>query len=228
MLTNGRLNFFLSTQPYYFNPVLLAFHLTLSLVFHVVCGFAALFSGIVAMLTQKGGLRHRFWGRIFVFSMLGVSLTAVHIALFRHHLFLLFIGVFAAYMNFSGYRSVRNKSLTPTFWDWVVLVVAGVNGFLMVFTFQIILLVFGGLSLGLVIQDIRFYWLLQTGRKLNVRQWLLRHIGMMLGTYISTATAFIVVNIREFNPPWLPWLLPTFLGVPMILYWLRKAGSTNQ
>jgi len=50
---------------------------------------------------------------------------------------------------------------------------------------------------------------------------------MMLGGYISTCTAFLVVNFTEVQYPVLVWLLPTIIGTPLIAYWTRKTVKTN-
>jgi hypothetical protein len=51
---------------------------------------------------------------------------------------------------------------------------------------------------------------------------------MMLGAYISTATAFLVVNITMINYPWVTWLVPTFIGTPLIVYWTNKYTIKNK
>lgn len=43
----------------------------------------------------------------------------------------------------------------------------------------------------------------------------------MVGSYIASVTAFLVVNI-EFLPPVLIWLAPTAVLVPLILVWTRR------
>jgi len=45
---------------------------------------------------------------------------------------------------------------------------------------------------------------------------------MMLGAYISTFTAFLVVNIQSENYAYLIWLMPTFIGTPLIVFWTMK------
>ena len=40
---------------------------------------------------------------------------------------------------------------------------------------------------------------------------------MMAGT-IATVTAVMVVNV-SMNPVWLPWLLPTIVITPLIVWW---------
>lgn len=58
-------------------------------------------------------------------------------------------------------------------------------------------------------------------KKLRWRDWLGKHIGGMLGSYIGVITAVLVVNghrIPVLNevPVLLIWLLPTIIGTPII------------
>jgi len=51
------------------------------------------------------------------------------------------------------------------------------------------------------------------------------HIQRLLGAFIASFTAFLVVNLEylpDFIPGWTYWLLPTLLITPLISYWVRK------
>lgn len=48
-------------------------------------------------------------------------------------------------------------------------------------------------------------------------QWLLMHITAMLGAYIATFSAFLVVNIG-FVPKTLLFIVPTLVGTPFIAW----------
>jgi hypothetical protein len=99
---------------------------------------------------------------------------------------------------------------------------AAINGVVMVATFNPVLLVFGAISIFLVLQDINTQLLLRKAKELRKLSWLRKHIGMMMGAYIGTLTAFLVVNINDFQPAWLLWLLPTFILVPLMRFWTKK------
>ena len=47
------------------------------------------------------------------------------------------------------------------------------------------------------------------------------HLGRMLGGTIAALTAFTVVNVR-IEPAFVPWLAPTVLLTPLIVYWVRR------
>lgn len=202
--------------------------LKIALIIHIISGVTALLTGLIAIISKKGKKTHRTTGKIFFFSMLSVSASAVFIAMAKNNLFLLLIGIFAFFMNYSGYHSIKNKSLKPSLLDWLVLVIAATNSFFMFYSLNLILMVFGGLSIFLVISDFRIFLLTIRNKEIPKLQWLFRHIGMMLGTYIATSTAFLVVNVTNFNPAWVPWLMPTFIGTPLIFYWIQKYSSKNK
>ena len=199
--------------------------LKIALFAHIIAGFVALITGLCAMITKKGGKTHRLNGKIFFYSMLLVSASAIFISLVRTNMFLLMVGIFAFYQNYSGYRAIHNKSLRLSIADKLVLFAATINSGFMIFSFNPVLVVFGFISGSLVIDDFRIYLLLARNKEIPKSQWLVKHIGMMTGSYIATFTAFLVVNVQNFNPYWLPWLAPTLLFVPLIIYWTRKYGK---
>ncbi len=51
--------------------------------------------------------------------------------------------------------------------------------------------------------------------------WLVWHVSLMCGSYVSFVTAFLVVN---WSSP-LAWLLPTVIGSPLIAVAARRAGG---
>jgi len=53
------------------------------------------------------------------------------------------------------------------------------------------------------------------------KHWLRAHLSGMLGGYIATVTAFLVVNI-DFLPFYVTWFLPSVLGSILIAYYQRK------
>jgi uncharacterized membrane protein len=196
--------------------------LTIMLILHIAAGFLALGTGLAALIARKGGGRHRLSGRFFYYLMLTVAFSAVIISMMKFNLFLLLIAGFAFYQTMQGYRSVKNKSLKPAAIDWLATIVGLVTGIIMILTFNTVLLVFGGISMFLVFSDLRAYNAALRGKELPKLAWLARHIGMMMGAYIATVTAFVVVNIQHVKPEWLPWLAPTAIGVPLMQYWTWK------
>jgi hypothetical protein len=81
--------------------------------------------------------------------------------------------------------------------------------------------VFGFISLGFVRRDLINY----TGKMTEKNYWLLMHLQRMMGAYIASTTAFLVVNAKylpfEF-PGFVFWLLPTAILTPLIIIWSKK------
>jgi uncharacterized membrane protein len=200
----------------------------ISLVLHIIAGFSALLCGLLAILAAKGARLHRVSGLIYFMAMLLVSFSAVLISIMKSNSFLLHIGIFAFFMAYSGFRSIKNKSLNAGIWDWLVLLLGLINAVFMVFSLKMVLLVFGLLGLYLCLADFRLFLFVLWKKEIAKNQWLLRHIGMMLGCYISTFTAFLVVNVDARSYAIFTWLLPTFIGTPLIAFWIRKFTIKKQ
>jgi hypothetical protein len=77
---------------------------------HIFFGAIALFVAPAAMLTRKGGLWHRRWGKMFFWSITVVAVTAVVMSLIRSGLFLLLVALFSFYLAFTGYRVLSRKT----------------------------------------------------------------------------------------------------------------------
>mgnify|MGYP003330906092 CR=1 FL=1 len=196
----------------------------ISLLLHIGFGALALLSGIAAMILKKGGYNHKMAGKTFYYSMWLVVTIAIFIAVFKQLIFLFHIGVFAFYQNYFGYRALKDKMFKANFLDWFVLLGTLVNGIFMVYTGQIILLIFGGISLLLIYNQFKIYRSVMKGIPLPKLLWLKQHIGLMMGSFIATVTAFVVVNVST-NSYYLQvalWLLPTVLLVPLSIYWQNK------
>ncbi len=198
------------------------------LVIHIVAGFTALLSGAVAMGVVKGSFLHKRSGKIFFYAMLFACGSSLLLAWFKENDFLFQIGVFTAYQNLSGERALRNKRLMPAARDLGLTLIGGVNGLWMLFSSQPVLIVFGMLSLFLVIGESHVFYKVYRGQDIAGNAWLRKHIGMMLGAYIGTLTAFLVVNTSGNLPSLLVWLTPTIVLVPLLIYWSRKYASPQK
>lgn len=196
------------------------------LLIHAATGYTALLSGSIILAAKKGTKPHRILGKVFVIAMLGVISTALTIALWKGNTFLLHIGIFTFYQVYSGWRALRTKSLRQSTVDVVITVIAGINALAMLASFKLILMVFGGIGAFLVVGDFTTAYRIKHSLALAPRAWLAKHIGMMMGAYIATFTAFLVVNITTFQQAWLLWLAPTALLVPLMRFWtLRYTGQ---
>ena len=76
--------------------------------------------------------------------------------------------------------------------------------------------VFGGTGLFFALRNLRLY----RNKKELQKKWLKLHLGNMMGGYIASVTAFVVVN--DFFPSIYGWFVPGIIGGIFIIYWLKK------
>lgn len=188
---------------------------------HIAAGGTALLSGLVAILTAKGAKVHKLSGMVFFVAMLVVALTAFVIGVAKSNWFLFAISIFSFYLNYFGYRALKNRDAKFKWYDWVVVLFSSGTALYMLYTRQIVLVAFGTLLLYLLFNNIRPQLSGEEKIKEVRRKRVLAHLGNMMGTYIATVTAFAVVNINFVKPGWIVWLLPTALGLPVIIYYTR-------
>lgn len=208
------------------------------LIVHIAAGTTALVMAPAAMIVKKGGNAHRIWGRVYFWSMAVVALTAVTMSLLHFNPFLLMIAVFSFYSAFVAYRVLYRKK-----WQhWKTLPLLDKAGSMINAGFSaallgggiywlltgktglaIITLVFGLISSRTVVLEFRAYF----RPSKDPKAWLRAHIGGMLGSYIAAVTAFLV-NTGYFLPELVRWLGPTVLGVPLILWYVRRHAGYKQ
>lgn len=195
---------------------------------HIVGGSLSLLSGAYILLTRKGGKKHSRLGNVYFICMLTASLVALPMSYIHPNYFLFIIGVFTSYMLISGKRYQTKKTVAHvTAVDWILTLVMLVFGLLFVgfgaFNmyksnyFGIVFLVFGSIGLLFVYQDKLNF----TGKSPIENYGLTTHLQRMTGSYIASATAFLVVN-NNILPSIIAWLLPTILLVPLIVSWTKK------
>ena len=196
---------------------------------HAACGGLALLAGTLALIVKKGSPNHKNSGKLFFYAMLVSASMALFIAILPNHRspFLFAIGVFSAYFILMGYRALKYKrkniSLKVDKGIAWVMVITGVTmvlaSFMLYDGLNIVLLAFGVVGLIFSILDISQF---RNPEKLKA-QWLKKHLGKMIGGYISAMTAFVVVN--EFFSSAYGWFIPSILGGIIIVYWFRKLNG---
>lgn len=103
----------------------------------------------------------------------------------------------------------------------IIFIAFGIYLLIQAKNFGIVFLVFGGIGLRFVWQDFQFQ---QSGYSIRLA-WLSNHIQRMMGTYIASLTAFLVVNssiFPQFIPSFVFWLLPGFIVGPLIGRFVKK------
>ena len=201
--------------------------------FHIVAGSIALLTAAVALITQKGGVRHVRAGRAYAIAMTLVFLTAVPLAVMGADIFLLLIAVFSFYLVFAGWRFARNYGGKAHAVDWAAVAAIGLAG-LGMWVYAVVLGrggdsqwvtmgVFGALALALGLADARYHLGNSTPRARRIG----RHLTNMMAGTIATITAVLVVNVQT-NPAWIAWIAPTIAITPLIVWWnvrVARQGS---
>lgn len=203
---------------------------TWALWIHIAAGTVAVLAGSVALLTTKGGTRHRRAGRLFLASMgvtVGTVVVLLAVTVTRFRIILTLVAIFSGYLAFSGYRVLARKRPPGAagLLDWggaatVILACAALGGWGIVWllegtTFGIVMVVFGSIGIGFGAQDA---WSFQTPGQ-NV--WIVSHLQRMIGAFIATVSAVSAVNLTG-TLGVVAWLWPTAVGVPLIVYWSRR------
>jgi uncharacterized membrane protein len=201
------------------------------LVIHIIAGSIGLFTGTINLARKKGDKLHKNIGKFFFFSMLINGFAGLFMSVLHTNQFLLIIAVFSIYMVSTGQRFLSLKQLInrqkPKLIDWILsttmllfgigFILFGIYLLLNQNYFGTVLLVFGLISILMVLQDFRYYQ-----GKISINNfWLLVHIQRMVGSYIAASTAFLVVN-NTFLPGIVAWLFPTVILTPLIFKWSRK------
>jgi len=197
----------------------------LLVVLHIVSGAAALLAMAGALCTVKGGGWHRRMGKCYTVAMaIALTLAAV-VSLLTANMFLFLIGIFSGYFVYTGWRLTQVRDGTRSRVDRfsstfmlcgsILMVAYGLYLFTRGESPGIALGVFGIFALHPAWVDFRrSQWPVGKDR-------IFLHLNRMGGASIATVTAAFVVNIKT-NPAFIAWLLPTIIGVPIIIYWGRR------
>ena len=209
------------------------------IVSHVVAGVTTLFSGLLAAFVgKKGGKLHRQVGRVFYWSMFWIFISALLIISFvRFNAFLLVIAVFSWYMTFSGVRVLKmKKTMKAQKIDWIaafITLIAGICFIGMGLNYQLqeswssvvgyLCFFFGFFTTQTAWENIKGF---RRGVDQEKMWWWFAHMNSMCGALIASITAFAVQNGQIFKLPsemmWLPWIIPTLVGAPLISYSMNK------
>ena len=197
-----------------------------ALIFHIVFGSLALVIAPLAMITTKGGLWHRRWGKIYFWAMTGVALTATILCWLGSGLFLFLVAIFSFYLAFTGYKVLRRKKpeARPDIFDWSAAGAMLLAGLALVLQgclsthgqMRAVPILFGLIGLALSATDIKSF--LRPSK--DPRAWFYAHMTRFLAAYIATVSAFSVVNF-QFLPGLWRWTWPTIVGVVGISFWRR-------
>ena len=205
------------------------------LALHVIAGILSLLSAPTALIAKKGGKLHRTAGLVFYYAMLVVSISAFVVSIVHvngNSVFLRGIGIFSLYLVLAGKRIlVRKEIMNGQQAEAIDYAITSLIAIFMLFCLyyfitekNIVLAVFGLLSSRFLYEDIT---LLRNKPSFKL-YWLTAHISRMCGGAIASFTAFLVVNWAHLfgdSLSLVAWLLPTFIGAPIIFYYGRNAKN---
>lgn len=201
---------------------------TALLITHILGGGISLVLGMVILAVKKGSKQHVLMGKTYFFAMLTAALVAIPMSCLHPNYFLFIIGFFTAYMLLTGKFYLKKKKTDDVkALDWALTLLMLLFGIAFIALgslniaksnyFGIVFIVFGSISFLFVVQDYRNF----KGKSKIKNYWLTTHLQRMTGSYIASATAFLVVN-NTILPGIIAWLLPTLIIVPLIISWTRK------
>ena len=194
---------------------------------HILAGTIALLAAAFAICSEKGKKIHITAGRTYYWGMAGIFLTALPMSIITSNVFLFLIAFFSFYLAFAGRRFAQNRKGIASIVDWIavgLMIAAGLGMWVLAVFYSIennsqyiTLSVFGFIAIALGYTDYKTYKQQEaTGNKR-----IARHLTNMLAGTIAVVTAVLVVNV-DMEPQWLPWVLPTLLITPVIIYWNWK------
>ena len=202
----------------------------ITLIFHIIAGSIALTTMALSYLVKKGPKLHAKIGRIYVYSMIGVGITAVTLFIFGSPTFFLLIAFFSLYLVLVGWRFAVNRKGLITKTDTILIRFGIIAGLLLLIfaiyiafsgqapfglsnSFAIVPVVFAFLSIGLAYQQKKSQ---QTGSNPKGKKRITLHLTYMGAGTISTITAF---TITIFDHSIFTWLGATILITPILTWY---------
>ena len=201
------------------------------LVLHIAGGTLGILAGTFIMFSKKGDKLHKTIGKIFAYSMLGAGFCSLILASIHRNDFLFAIGIFTIFMSGTGWRYIYLKKIAdgqkPIWIDWllfgfmilfgILLIGMGIYSVIQSKYFGIVSAGFGYVGIKMAMKDYKTY----KGKLEEKNYWKLSHLQRMIGAYIASITAFLVVNSPE-SFGFLQWILPSVIIVPFIFKWSNK------
>ncbi len=193
---------------------------------HAIAGGIAMVLGFLVVILSKGNRLHKRLGIVFFYSMLYATLSSLIIAVLPGHTspFLFSIGIFTGYLLIGGKRSLKYRNpkttLAPDYFLSTIMVIASVGMVMLPWMIygriNVVLSIFGLVSGALSLRD---FYLFQN-RQLLQAKWLQLHIIKIMGSFIASVSAFMVVN-QSLPGVW-NWFSAGLVGGLYIMYWLMK------
>lgn len=201
-----------------------------NIIVHVTSGIIALFLGLVALTTPKGGKAHRKSGTIFLYFLSIVVITGLlGVLIFKVNQFLLVVTILSGYNAYSGMRVLKNKTCQIKQQDILVGLFAVSTGIYFLYYIKSIGLFWSpvitystlGALFSMVLYDLLRYLI---PKEKYGKLWLYEHIYKMVSAFTALLAAATGTVYEEYQPhsQYLPSLLGILLAIGFIVYFYRK------
>lgn len=224
-------------------------------VVHIITGTTGLVAFWGPIVTRKGAVRHRQWGRAACYGFLGAGVLAIAMALLslygpeeripsitdRE----LFAGLFGWMMLYLGFLTIGfvdyglsvvrhardHTALRSLRYQGVIAAVMISGAWCGYFGWKVghpLMMIVAGIGLIAMALQQRFIWSATPARSMYVGE----HFRALIGMGISAYTAFLSVGLvrafpeQVFNP--LIWAGPSSIGVGLIIYFTLKAKAPQK
>ena len=204
----------------------------INIIIHVLFGITAILIGIIPYATQKGGKKHRFFGRIFIVLMAFVIITALNgVLFFRDRPFLTVVTFQSFYFTYSGFRILKTKEKGFQRQDFIVMLLVSIVAGLFLLNLKtanilwhasIVYYILAYLLLVIAFDILRFF---VPGLIKNKSFWIYDHIFKMTGAFVALISAGVGTVLAGWEPynQILPAVLGTIWLVFCLVYFPRKA-----
>lgn len=201
-----------------------------NVIVHVIAGTLALILGFIQLVRRKGGPGHSSRGRVFLWCVAVVVVTAaLGLMAFRFVAFLAVITLLVAYWGYSGYRALQIRAVGPGLRDSTASCAGLVAAALFVMFLHrvrlpwapvVIYSTLGTLVLVCSYDLARFAF----PRRWYRRLWLYEHIVKMLGAHGALAAAFSGTVLAPWQPvsQVAPSMIWTMAMLGFVLYYRRR------
>jgi uncharacterized membrane protein len=208
------------------------------LVLHIAAGISTLIAGPIAIFYNfKDTKNHKIAGKIFFYAMLISCVTAFYGWVKRpdygFYQFLSGLSIYVGALVLLGVRAIQfMKGATKSRIDLYLLGLCYLSATWMlaygiwyltkgqIDAISILLLVFGSVALKFAIEQTLRMKRFESMTKMD---WYQLHIGVMMGGFTASTTAFLV-NVAQVLPWYVQFSLPTLLLTPLSIYFRRKVA----
>jgi hypothetical protein len=193
-------------------------------------------SGVLALTAKKTKGRHPTAGRVFAVSLALVYAAILVNIVVQKNVFMLGIGWLAVYAAAEGWRALLrfkgSLAPEPTAFDYILGSTTTLLSFGLV-AFGVRIFVSSSNAMGLVCAGfglLGFFLLRGVWQRWKTppskQQWLALHIGMMIGAFSATLTAFLAVQFSGHlgGFEWVVWVAPTLLMSRYGAYETKRRG----